>query len=184
MDHYINIRVLPDPEFTASVLMDALFAKLHRSLGKLSQGNVGVSFPEHGRLLGSVLRLHGTAEALRSLQASHWYKGLSDYTEQSDILPIPADTMFRTVRRVQVKSSAERLRRRSVKKGWLTEQQAQEKITFAQEKRTALPAIQMKSTSTGQVFLLFIEHGPVVHRGVVGHFSSYGLSSTTTIPWF
>ena len=184
MDHYIDIRVLPDPEFTASVLMDALFAKLHRSLGQLTDGKVGVSFPEHDRFLGSVLRLHGTAEALRSLQASRWYKGLSDYTEQSDILPVPAETMFRTVRRVQMKSSAERLRRRSVKKGWLTEQQAQEQITFAQEKRTTLPAIQMKSISTGQMFLLFIEHGPLVHSGVAGHFSSYGLSTTTTVPWF
>lgn len=32
MDHYLDIRVLPDPEFSAQTLLEALFAKLHRAL--------------------------------------------------------------------------------------------------------------------------------------------------------
>ena len=32
MNYYWEIRVLPDPEFKETVLMNALFAKLHRAL--------------------------------------------------------------------------------------------------------------------------------------------------------
>ena len=32
MDHYLDIRLLPDPEFPAPLLMNALFTKLHRAL--------------------------------------------------------------------------------------------------------------------------------------------------------
>jgi len=45
MDHYLEIRVLPDPEFSSEMLMAALFAKLHRVLGARGQGDIGVSFP-------------------------------------------------------------------------------------------------------------------------------------------
>ena len=38
MDHYIEIRVLPDPEFSEEMLMSALVAKLHRALGQRGQG--------------------------------------------------------------------------------------------------------------------------------------------------
>ena len=31
MDHYLEIRVLPDPEFSEEMLMAALMAKLHRA---------------------------------------------------------------------------------------------------------------------------------------------------------
>lgn len=44
MDHYLEIRVLPDPEFSSEMLMAALFAKLHRVLGARGQGDIGVSF--------------------------------------------------------------------------------------------------------------------------------------------
>jgi CRISPR-associated endonuclease Csy4 len=33
VDHFLDIRVLPDPEFGEEMLMAALFAKLHRALG-------------------------------------------------------------------------------------------------------------------------------------------------------
>lgn len=46
MDHYLEIRVLPDPEFSSEMLMAALFAKLHRVLGARGQGDIGVSFPD------------------------------------------------------------------------------------------------------------------------------------------
>ncbi len=59
MDHYIEIRVLPDPEFSEEMLMAALMAKLHRALGQRGKGDIGVSFPAHGIKPGAVLRLHG-----------------------------------------------------------------------------------------------------------------------------
>jgi CRISPR-associated endonuclease Csy4 len=41
MDHYLEIRVLPDPEFSEEMLMAALVAKLHRALGKEGRGILG-----------------------------------------------------------------------------------------------------------------------------------------------
>lgn len=184
MDHYLEIRVLPDPEFDTPALLEALFAKLHRALGGVGQGRIGVSFPAAGKTLGDRLRLHGTLASLTEFEQQPWRKGLRDYTAHSGILPIPARVQYRTVRRVQVKSNAERLRRRSVAKGWLTQQQAQERIPEMKSQRCSLPFIRLKSLSSAQVFLLFIEQGTLRDKPTAGQFSAYGLSSQATIPWF
>jgi CRISPR-associated endonuclease Csy4 len=184
MDHYLDIRVLDDPEFSAQQLLNALFAKLHRTLALISAGQIGVSFPAAAKTLGGTLRLHGAAAALSALQSTFWFKGLRDYTQVGEILPVPDNAKFRIVKRIQVKSSVERLRRRSVKKGWLTEEQAAVKISATTEKRTNLPFLEVKSTSTGQLFKLFISQGPILSAPSTGEFSAYGLSATGTIPWF
>ncbi|MCS3405985.1 type I-F CRISPR-associated endoribonuclease Cas6/Csy4 [Serratia sp. AKBS12] len=184
MDYYLEIRVLPDPEFSTVALLEALYAKLHRALGNAGQGRIGVSFPAAGKTLGDRLRLHGSLAALTEFEQQPWRKGLRDYTEHSGIRPIPEQVKFRTVRRVQVKSNAERLRRRSVAKGWLTQEQARERIPAAREQRCSLPFIRLKSLSSEQVFLLFIEQGTLRDTPTVGQYSAYGLSATATIPWF
>lgn len=184
MDHYLEIRVLPDPEFSEEVLMAALFAKLHRALGERGKGDIGVSFPFHSVKPGSGLRLHGNVQALNELEAMSWRKGLGDYCLCGNIAPVPEVKGWRSVSRVQVKSSPQRLLRRSVKKGWLTEEEAQQCLLTMQEERTELPWINLRSLSTGQSFRLFIRHGDILPEPVSGVFSCYGLSQTTTIPWF
>jgi CRISPR-associated endonuclease Csy4 len=184
MDHYLDIKVLPDPEFVENVLMNALFAKLHRALCDVGQGEIGTSFPQADKTLGTLLRLHGSAPALDRLMAENWLKGLRDYTESSAVQRAPASGQFRVVKRVQVKSSAERLRRRSVSKGWLNEEEAITSIPFANEKRTKLPFLALKSKSTGQPFRLFVQQGPIQGSAVAGSFSDYGLSDHATTPYF
>ncbi|WP_284603501.1 type I-F CRISPR-associated endoribonuclease Cas6/Csy4 [Dickeya dadantii] len=184
MDHYIEIRVLPDPEFSGVQLLSALFAKLHRALGQRATGAIGVSFPDAGKTLGERLRLHGSVQELAALEQTGWLKGLRDYTAITEALPVPAGVKHRTVRRVQVKSSAERLRRRAVNKGRMTVDEADARIPYTVEKRTSLPYLPLRSLSNGQTFLLFVEHGPLQDKPVAGVFSSYGLSAVATIPWF
>ena len=184
MDHYLEIRVLPDPEFSSEMLMAALFAKLHRVLGARGQGDIGVSFPDVNVMPGARLRLHGSAQALQALEASTWRKGLTDYCQCSPVTPVPEIKGWRVVSRVQVKSNSQRLLRRSVKKGWLTEEQAIERLATQAEQRTDLPFLNMKSLSSQQLFKLFIRHGDLLKEPVKGEFSSYGLSATATIPWF
>jgi CRISPR-associated endonuclease Csy4 len=41
MDHYLEIRVLPDPEFSEEMLMAALVAKLHPRWDKEGRGILG-----------------------------------------------------------------------------------------------------------------------------------------------
>jgi CRISPR-associated endonuclease Csy4 len=193
MEHYLDITVLPDPEFTETVLMNAVFAKLHRVLASLASTDIGVSFPKHiinhedrkKTRLGNKLRLHASQESLSRLMTERWLTGLRDYTHQTDILPVPTHGItHRAVKRVQVKSSIERLLRRSVTKGWLTEEEALAKFQSTKAQESDLPFIQLKSTSTGQKFRLFISHEPPQDKAVEGNFNTYGLSSIATIPWF
>ncbi|MGR7464248.1 type I-F CRISPR-associated endoribonuclease Cas6/Csy4 [Klebsiella aerogenes] len=184
MDHYLELLVLPDPEFNSGMMMSALFAKLHRAIGDRKKGDIGVSFPRHSIMPGDCLRLHGTAEALHELESTNWRKGMNDYCQCSLVSPIPDIKGWRTVSRVQVKSSPQRLLRRSVRKGWLTEDEAMLRLQALPEARTTLPFVQIKSLSSGKMFRLFISHGALQNAPVEGTFSSYGLSTVATIPWF
>lgn len=183
MDHYLDIRVLPDPEFGQVDLLNALYAKLHRVLPSMTQGRVGVSFPNHKRTLGECLRLHGTLADLLNLCEVNWLQGLRDYIRLSEPTPVPVGASYRTVRRVQAKSAYNK-RRRSVAKGWLTEAEALARIPDTQQKLMTLPYAEMHSLSTGGRMRLYIEHGPLLEEPVTGAFNAYGLSSTATIPWF
>ena len=187
MDHYLDIRLLPDPEFPAPMLMSALFAKLHRRLVEHSRGDIGVSFPavDETRLaLGDRLRLHGTAEAIERLMAENWLHGMRDHSALQSITMVPADVRYRTVRRVQAKSNPERLRRRLMQRKGLTQEAAVAAIPDSAGERLKLPYVTLNSRSTGQQFRLFIQHSTIASIPSPGQFTSYGLSGTATIPWF
>lgn len=190
MDYYVEITVLPDPEFEEQMLLNALFSKFHRGMSQIVAGAVGVSFPAVGKRsdgqirLGGCVRLHGSAESLDKLMSAAWMKGMGDYTQVSDIQAVPANCQYRTVRRVQAKT-AHNKRKRSIAKGWLTEEEAQAKIPDSQQKNLKhLPFIQMKSLSNGNIMRIYIEHGELKTSPTAGSFTSYGLSTTATIPWF
>lgn len=187
MDHYLEIRLLADPEFSPSLLMNALFAKLHRALYDLGTHSIGVSFPgveSAPPRLGETLRLHGTLSDLQSLMALKWLTGMSDHTAVDGPIPIPAKVTYRAVRRVQVKSSPERLRRRYMKRKRVDHETALNDIPDNCAKRVSLPYVQIKSRSTEQTYRVFIEHRETGNEPASGNFSHYGLSATATIPWF
>lgn len=187
MNHYIDIRLLPDPELAAAHLMDALFGKLHLALAARQVGDIGISFPggASGRYgLGDRLRLHGSAAALDGLMAGRWLAGLSDYADIGLMTEVPADVPHRVVRRVQAKSSAARIRRRQMRRHGYNEAQALERVPDSVERTLTLPYVSLRSASTGQPFRLFVEHGPLVAVARPGRFSAYGLSPEATIPWF
>lgn len=184
MKHYIEIRLLPDTEFSPSLLMNALFAKFHRALVEAGYGVVGVSFPHVQKTLGDTVRLHGSQGALQRLMAIGWLKGLTDYTSVTAITAVPDNCRYRVVKRVQAKSSVERMYRRSVKKGWLTAEEAETRMNAGKEQQLKLPFVQLKSNSSGQVFRLFIQQGKLLDLPVEGGFSAYGLSDAATVPWF
>ena len=185
MEHYIEIRLLPDPEFSDSIILNALFAKLHRALSDVGGGQIGVSFPKTKKTLGEILRIHGSRTALEKLMNQRWLKGLNDYTRVSEILPIPNTCKYRCVKRIQSKSNVERLYRRSVKKGWIAPTEAESKIAEAENKTLKQPFLCLKSKSSSQEFKLFIMHCEVKDKPQCdGNFSNYGLSNKKTIPWF
>jgi CRISPR-associated endonuclease Csy4 len=185
LDHYLDIQLLPDPEFAPDQLLRALFGKLHRALVQLGDGSVGISLPGHSACgTGNHLRLHGSQSALMRLQALDWLTGMRDHTRLSELAAIPADCLHRVVRRVQVDSSPERQRRRLMKRQGLDEHTARQRIPDSAMKLTHLPWVEMRSQSSGQRFRLFIEHGPLLPVATLGRFSKYGLSASATVPWF
>jgi CRISPR-associated endonuclease Csy4 len=184
-DHYLDIHLLPDPEFAPEQLLRALFGKLHRALVQLGDGSVGISLPGHSaRSTGSHLRLHGSLNALTQLQALDWLTGMRDHVRLGELAAVPSGCQYRVVRRVQVDSNPERLRRRLMRRHGLDEETARQRIPDGAMQLTHLPWIEMRSQSSGQRFRLFIEHGPLQESPTPGNFSSYGLSRSTTIPWF
>jgi len=185
--HYIDITLLPDPEFSPAQLLNALFAKLHRALVQLRTDGVGVSFPglsPRGAHLGTTLRLHGTASALQELQALPWLQGMRDHVQASSPATVPDGAQHRVVRRVQAHSSPERLRRRQMRRHGYDEAEARRRIPDDAAQRLDLPYVNLQSASTRQSFRLFIEHGPLQPTSSPGTFSAYGLSTETTVPWF
>ncbi len=185
--HHVDIRVVPDPETTASQLVDALYDRLHLALVKQRRDDIGISFPGYAttpRSLGNVLRLHGSEQALRDFLQEDWLKGVRDHVRLSDIAPVPAGALQRTVQRRQFKTNADRLRRRRMRRKGETEQQALEAIPQTVERRPNLPYLHLRSRSTGQPFCLFIAMGPLTAAPNPGPFNSHGLSGTSTIPWF
>lgn len=187
MDHYVDIEVRPDPEFPAHQLMSALYAKLHRALVAQKSMGMGVSFPgvdAQAPHLGTRLRLHASLAALSALLQSDWLAGMRDHVALTPPEPLPPAVQHRAVRRVQVKSSPERLRRRLMRRHSLDEQQARQRIPDESARLAHMPFVQLRSTSTGQSFRLFIDHGPVQPGAVPGDFNAYGLSQGATIPWF
>lgn len=187
MDHHVDIDVRPDPEFPAHQLMGVLYAKLHRTLVAQNSSRIGVSFPEfslNGPYLGQRLRLHGDLAALSALLASDWLAGMRDHVALTPPARVPETAQHRAVRRVQVKSSPERLRRRLIRRHDLTEQEARRRIPDEVVGLTDLPFLQLRSTSTGQSFRLFIDHGAIQSSAMAGDFNAYGLGHGATIPWF
>lgn len=188
--HYIDITILPDPEFSHAHLMGALLSKLHRALVQLGSGEVGVSFPQHvnapvsKRTLGSLVRLHGTQQALEQLSAIDWLKGMRDHIALAALSPVPAGASHRCVQRRQFKTSVERLRRRRMQRKGETAEQAAEAIPLHVERKPDLPFANVRSHSTAQTFALFVEHGPLLSQAVAGKFNTYGLSQGASVPWF
>lgn len=187
MDHYLEIRLLPDPEFVPTVLMNTLFAKLHRALVKLKSNTIGISLPDiqtHPPAPGERLRLHGNSGELQRVLALDWLTGLRDHITISGPTPVPEAITHRNVRRVQVKSNPERLRRRLMKRKGISTNEARRAIPESVAKQLDLPFVTITSHSTGQQFRLFIDHRPPVDEPIGGEFNCYGLSPSATIPWF
>lgn len=188
--HYIDITLLPDPEFSHAHLLGALVAKLHRALVQHGAGDIGTSFPQHisaplhQRTLGSMLRLHGLPPALEALMAQDWLRGMRDHVTLAPLAAAPPDAPHRLVLRRQFKTNAERLRRRRMQRKGETAEQAAIAIPERVERRPDLPYVHLRSSSTGESFCLFIAHGSNLPTAVTGHFNTYGLGPHASIPWF
>lgn len=185
MDHYLDLRIRPDPEFPPQQLLNALYAKLHRALVTQPNWQIAVAFPEwKATQLGKLLRLVATRQDLDALMSSDWLRGMRDHLDIGVPAAVPVSTQYRRLVRVQAKSNAERLRRRAMKRHAMTPEQALQRIPDSVEKHLSLPYVHLQSGSSGQAFRLFLRHEPLQAEPSSGRFNAYGLSRTASIPWF
>lgn len=185
--HYVDLKVVPDPETGPTQLLGALYDHLHLALVQQRRDNIGVGFPDYSlspRTLGTTMRLHGSQADLQQLLATDWLKGMRDHVRISDVAAVPADAPHRTVQRKQFKTSAERLRRRRMRRKGETAEQAKVAIPSSMEHRPNLPYLHLHSRSTRQPFCMFIALGPLQSVATQGLFNSHGLGNPATIPWF
>ncbi|MFC0269491.1 type I-F CRISPR-associated endoribonuclease Cas6/Csy4 [Kushneria aurantia] len=189
MDHYIDIRLRPDPDFPAAMLMGALYGKLHRALYDLGADDIGISLPDHktgvrARTPGDRLRLHGGRERLEQLMATNWLNGMRDHVTIEAISAVPASARHCTVCRRQFNTGGPSRARRYARRHGVSESEAQQLLAGAAERRLSLPFVQIASRSTGERFALFVEHGKPQPQPTGGKFNHYGLSREATVPWF
>lgn len=183
MNHYFEIRMQPDPEIPVTVLMNAVYTKLHKSLCDLNSTSIGVSFPNSKLTLGDTLRLHGTIEDLGKLQSLSWLGGMTGYCQQSAIAQAPAESKFRTVSRLQPTMTQAKLNR-LVKRGSISDDEVKAYKAKMFTKGLDNPYLELQSGSNGHKHRRYIHFGELLDKPVAGEFDQFGLSKTATIPWF
>ncbi|HEY3384468.1 MAG TPA: type I-F CRISPR-associated endoribonuclease Cas6/Csy4 [Vicinamibacterales bacterium] len=187
MDYFTDVEVRRDPELAPHVLLGALYDRLHRALAPDNKLGVAVAFPDYQirpPSLGRRLRLLGGRTALDTLLASDWLGAMRDHVLVGPVDSIPSHAAHRTLRRVQAKSSPERLRRRLAKRHGLDALQLAERVPENVAERLTLPWVQLRSHTTGQNFRLFLKAGIPQDEPVTGTFNAFGLSLLATIRWF
>lgn len=184
MKHYIDIKLLPDEEIPIYFLRNKVYNKFHKARFDLPTTEIGISFPHYeARLLGDLIRLHGTDINLDTLQSKNWLAGLVSYCEVHSIRAIPKQVRHRTIARKQANMTEAKLRR-LIKRGSIAEQDIKGYKTKMFQQSMANPYLELKSRSNGQLYRRYIQFGELRFKSVEGKFDQFGLSNTASIPWF
>ncbi len=204
MKHYIEITLMDNADFNLFSLWSKVFQQIHLGLVEIQddQGQVpiGLSFPEYVigdkySILGSKLRLFANDEAvLKQFDAVKWLARLSDYVHSTSIRPVPEKIIgYAIYQREQPKTSPERLARRYARR--LAEREKRQEVDSDYENALTLYSkrnyqtinssfIRLKSLSSDNNFCLWIKKIPVDIQASTANFSSYGLSSVSSVPEF
>lgn len=199
MKYYQEITLIDQAEISSYFIWEKLYAQLHIALAESKDSNektnIGVSFPQYifeektdekkAKInMGKKLRLFAQSETeLQTLDIKKWLDRLTDYVHIASIREVPENIKgYAIYKRKQPKTNAERLARHRAKRGDIDFDEAlsryQNVVTT-----TDLPFVQMKSLTSGQPFKLFIEKQPA-EQSASQVFSTYGLSSESSIPEF
>ena len=213
MHYYLDLKMLPEHDMTLFQVWSHVFMQVHLALVEQKdthdQVAIGVSFPDYVCnlsyvRLGSKLRLFAKTEAeLQQLNLSKWLDGLSDYVHIYRCHPVPIEHIkgYVIVRRYHPKASAHRLTTRYARRKKIDDlavaknQQIEEyALRYGIDKAEALrqfntiantnfPYIHMKSLSSGHSLCVCIEQQNV-SKVQQGMFSTYGLSTGATVPYW
>ena len=204
MKFYQEITLIDQAEISPYFIWSKLYTQLHIALAEIKDDSdkvgIGASFPQYifeekvenqkARInLGNKLRLFAESEAdLKKLDIRKWLERLEDYVHITSIREVPSDIKgYAIYKRKQVKTNAQRLARHRIKRGDIGIGEALARYSNVVT-TTNFPYIEMKSLSTSDQqsekrFKLFIEKQPA-EKTETQVFSTYGLSSVSSVPEF
>ena len=193
MKFYIEITLLPSVEIPIYFLWEKVYQQIHLALVGIQDAegkiNVGSSFPEYNAdqyQLGSKLRLLALSQKdLEGLNIHKWLSCLTDYVHITSIRDVPEHSAgYAFFKRIQTKSSNARLARRKAKRGGMSYDQALLVLNKHKEQISKVPYIHIKSLSSDKRYRLMIACVETKQRGNTESFSTYGLSSKSSVPIF
>ncbi len=193
MKHYIEITLLPTAEIPIYFLWEKVYRQIHLALVEIQDDNgkvnIGSSFPEYDHKkyqLGNKLRMFACSiQDLENLQINNWLNHLKDYTHISSIRDVPKKTNGLAIyKRIQPKSSNARLARRKAMREGISTKEATIALSKYKEKNSNAPYIHIKSLSSQKRYRLLISCIEGDKNSMIKSFSTYGLSSTTSLPIF
>ena len=200
MNYYIEVTLMENDQFSPYELWSQLYPQLHLALVEAKNADnkvsIGFSFPQYRfhqdkgvGFIGTKLRLFAESEAdLKKLDIRRWLERLEDYVHVTSIREVPNDIKnYAIYKRKQVKTNAQRLARHRVKRGDIGFDEALARYSNVVT-TTNMPYIEMKSLSTSDQqsekrFKLFIEKQSA-EKSETQVFSTYGLSSVSSVPEF
>lgn len=204
MKFYQEITLIDQAEISPYFIWSKLYTQLHIALAEIKDESdkvgIGVSFPQYifeekvtnkkAKInLGKKLRLFAQSEPdLKKLDIRRWFERLEDYVHITSIREVPKEVQgYAIYKRKQVKTNAQRLARHRVKRGDIGFDEALARYSNVVT-TTNLPYIEMGSLSTSDEqtkrrFKLFIEKQPA-EKSEIQVFSTYGLSSVSSVPEF
>jgi len=187
MQKFIDLKILPSPDFNQNQLMALLFKRFHYRLATLATNDVAVAFPRYAvssHSVGNVLRIIGDAKQLELVMAIDWMYGVRDQLEIGAITSVPDNALHRMMLRIQPDANPDRLRRRQMARHKLTLAQSQAKILDKDAQRCTLPFLNLRSDTSKKAFRLYLKMTETSTVPTAGSFNAYGISRTATIPWF
>ncbi|MGB0360079.1 MAG: type I-F CRISPR-associated endoribonuclease Cas6/Csy4 [Endozoicomonas sp.] len=188
MDSYFELKALPNPEIIQSEVVAELMQALHKILPSCD-GRIGLDFLAYGqqRTLGGIIRILGKMQDVKAIYRTlDNHPLIRDYALLTPVESIPATVSKYACyqrRHARGNSRFRRLKKRHLNNGSWTEELEQ---TLLQKLSTPLylPHVKLKSDSTNQQFLLFVER-KTSSTAKTGSFNGYGLGLVgTTVPVF
>lgn len=191
LKYYRDITLLPGLDVPLHFLWQKVYQHLHHAFVKISDNgkvSIGVSFPEYDEdraYLGNKLRLHSVKKSQLEQLDLAFLPGLVEYLHMTAIQPIPVKIQGHAYfKRIQPKNNNERLARRKAKRKGISLQQALAYFSGREEVLSQAPYINVKSKSTGETYRVIISCRRVQQPSSTQFFSTYGLSSSCTVPIF
>lgn len=200
MNYYIEVTLMENEKFSPYQLWSQLYPQLHLALVEVKNAdnkvNVGFAFPQYRfhqdkgiGFLGTKLRLFANYESdLKKIDIRKWIERLEDYVHITSVREVPKEIKgYAIYKRKQVKTNAQRLARHRVKRGDIGFDEALARYSKVVT-TTNLPYVEMQSLSMSDEhdkkrFKLFIEKQPA-EQSETQIFSTYGLSSVSSVPEF